>query len=70
MQLPQRPFLIDVECGRSGAEALAFAGLVSGTQQRPERNKIYPDMALYGLLLLSQPPTSLLISSMAFATKP
>jgi hypothetical protein len=70
MQLPQRPFLIDVECGRSGAAALAFAGLVSGTQQRPERNKICPDMSLYGLLLLSQPRTSLPIPSMALAVRP
>ena len=36
VQLPQRPFLVEVECGHGGAEAFAFAGLVGGTQQRLE----------------------------------
>ena len=73
MQLPQVPFLIEVECGHGRAEAFAFAGLFGGTQQGLEADDLFPQIAVtfHALpLLLSQPPTSLPISSMALAAKP
>jgi hypothetical protein len=73
VQRPQRPFLIEVKCGHGRAESLALARLLGGTEQALEGDEPGPEIAdpLHGLpLLLSQPPTSLPISSIAFAAKP
>ena len=53
--------------------AAPFAGRVGGTQQRLEADDLFPQIAVaFHALppLLSQPPTSLPISSIAFAAKP
>ena len=42
VQLPQRPFLVEVERGHGGAEAFAFAGLLGGTQQSLEGDDLIP----------------------------
>ncbi len=73
MQLPQQAFLIEVERSHRWPEPLAFAGIVGSTQQCLKTDYLLPEMAvsLHALpLLLSQPPTSLPTSSIAFAAKP
>jgi hypothetical protein len=63
-----------MEVGHAGPKALALSGLKSGTQQRLERDDLLPQVAVslhpFPLPLLSQPPTSLPISSIAFVANP
>jgi hypothetical protein len=58
----------------AGPKALALASLFGGTHQRRERDDLRPEVAVpfHALppLLLSQPPTSLPISSIAFMANP
>ena len=72
----QFPLQVEEEPGRRGAEPLAAAGLLGGTEQALERNHPVPEVpvALHASdasgRLRSQPPTSRPISSMALAAKP
>ena len=73
MEYPQRPFLIEVKCGHGRPEAFASPSRVSSTEKCLEADDLIPQLAVafHDLaLLLSQPPTSLPISSIAFAAKP
>src|SRR5262249_62005726 len=74
MPFPQLGFEVEVEGGRAGSEALALAGLLGGMQERLEGDDLRPEVAVpfHALppLLLSQPPTRLPISSIAFVAKP
>src|SRR5262245_17463663 len=74
VQRPQFGFEVEVEGGHAGPEALALAGLLGGTQERRERDDLRPEVTVpfHALppLLLSQPPTSLPISSTALVAKP
>lgn len=73
VQLPQFGFEVEVEGGHAGPKAFALAGLLGGTQERLERDDLRPEVAVpfHALppLLLSQPPTSLPTSSIAFVAK-
>jgi hypothetical protein len=74
VQLPQRPFLIEVERGHGGAEGFAFAGGVGGVEERLKADDLFPQVAVafhvLMPLVLSQPPTSLPISSIARSSRP
>jgi hypothetical protein len=74
VQRTQFVFEVEVKRGHGWSEPFAFSGLVSGTQQRIERDdlSLKVAMAFRALppLLLRQPPTNLPISSTAMAAKP
>ena len=70
---PQLVLEVEVENGNRGAEAFPSPGVFGGLQQVLKSNDLVPQIAVafHALpLLVSQPPTSLPISSMALAAKP
>src|SRR5262249_1787062 len=73
VECPQFVFEVEVKRGHGRAEPLALAGLVGGTKEALEGEDVLPQaaVAFHARLppLLSQPPTSLPISSRALATK-
>jgi hypothetical protein len=74
VQRLQFVFEVEVKVGHAGPESLALAGLLGGTQEGLEGDDVFPQVAValrpWPPLLLSQPPTSLPISSIAFVAKP
>ena len=73
VQRPQFVFEVEVKVGHVGPKAFALSSLLGCMEQRRKRDDVFPQVAVafHALLpLLSQPPTSFPISSMAFAAKP
>jgi hypothetical protein len=72
VQRPQLVFEVEMKRCHGGPEALSLAGLLGGPEQVLETDELVPQAAvpLHPLPPLSQPPTSLPISSMALAAKP